>query len=101
MPETRKLRAQFSMETTADLERAFGLRVIETELGVPHKFVSKVRPWQFWRWHLLGTKDYVLSRAGEIIMIHRVAEACTTESTQTGRMQAREPNLSNRPQHED
>ena len=67
----RKLKAKVTIEPLVEFRRLFSLLYQKT--GVDHAFIPRVRWWQFWRWHLIGTRDYVLSRANEIITIECVA----------------------------
>jgi hypothetical protein len=75
MSESRKLAADWSLEGEQELLNTF----MCADLGVDYNFIRPVRWWQFWRWRLLWREDYVLSRAGDIIMIRQMADWCFDE----------------------
>jgi len=66
----------FSFEPAKQLLRAFTHPID----GFPdYDFISPVRWFQFWRWRLIRTRDYILSRASEIILTERMAATMQKE----------------------
>ena len=48
------------------------------DLGIKYKYTLAARWYQFWRWHLIFDRNYVLSRAAEIVLMEHMAEAART-----------------------
>lgn len=70
--EMPKLQAKWSVESALALIREF------THPGQPFpefKYTPELRWYQFWRWHLIYDRDYILSRAAELIHAESMA-AC-------------------------
>ena len=63
----RKLKATWTLAANEDLVRQF----IGTVMRVDYDYVAPARWWQFWRWHLVLSEDYCLSRAAEFVLIRR------------------------------
>ena len=62
---TRILKVKYSVTPMADFF---------PDLGVKYQYVLRVRWYQFWLWHLVLTRDYVLSRAAQIVRREQMAE---------------------------
>ena len=49
------------------------------DLGTKYKYTLAARWYQFWRWHLVFARDYILSRAAEIVLTDQMAEVLLEE----------------------
>jgi len=63
----RRLKATWTIEPADDLMREF----VGRALGIDYTYIRPVRWWQVWRWHRAWSEDYILSRAGELVLIRK------------------------------
>ena len=78
----RKLRATWSTEAARDLYAKYSY--LHTHVGVSFEYVAVVRWWQFWRWRLVLTDDYVLSRADELVGAQKIGAEVMRSITEGG-----------------
>lgn len=78
------LRTNWSVENAQSLRNLWKC----ADLGVHYDHVARVLWWQFWRWPLCWRRDYVLSRAGDIVLIERCAAELKRQVDETARKKA-------------